>query len=118
MATVHVVVGGVNETILNAILRLASVGIKKELPSVRHERLRHKRRLFIDAKSRVESSKLVVLIDELAVRAQEANIRIFLTDIPFQAEHADVCVLTNQSRVSGELLFGRVVSRRIVRGDE
>src|ERR1041385_3950535 len=118
MAAAHVVVGSVNESVLDSILRLAGIGIEKELPCVRHERLRHKRRLFVNVESRVESSKFVVLIDELTIRAQEPNKGIFLADIPFQAEHADVCVLTNKSRVSGQLFFERVVSRRIVGGNQ
>src|ERR1043166_10264869 len=65
MAAIHVVVGRVNESVLDPILRLAGVGIEKELPCVRHERLRHKRRLFVNVQSRAESSKFVVLIDEL-----------------------------------------------------
>src|SRR5437899_10996551 len=58
MAAAHVVVRRIDESVFGAIERLSQIRIEEVPPRVRHQRLRAKRRLLVDAQPRIESSQL------------------------------------------------------------
>src|SRR5258708_40105150 len=88
MTPVHVVIGGVDESILCSIERLAEVGIKEIAPGVSNQRLRAKGRLLVNAQTRIESSQLIVYIHKSAIGAEKSDKRIF-ADVVLQSQYSD-----------------------------
>ena len=58
------------------------------------------------------------MIDESSIRAEEPNERIFLTDVVFQAQHANRRILPNQARIRRQSFFRTKVAGTVVRSDQ
>ena len=89
VSAAHVVISGVDESVLHSIERSAQIRIEEVPTRMRHERLRHESSSFVNAEFRIEPGQFVVLIYEASIRPEKSDKRIFCAKVMLQAQDSD-----------------------------
>src|SRR6266581_3800148 len=119
MAAIFVVIGGVNETVPLPVEGCPLIREEKVMAGDCPQHLKTESRLFVDAKSSVESAQVVVLVDKAVRGAQKSDERILRTNVVLHSQDGNMRILIEQASESGLLLsHAREVGRRGVRTAE